>query len=360
MLEWHLNNFEQILAPAEASLALAVEVSDKRDSAIAKYFLAGALLARDEDNDPARCLLEQSFAEFQELNEPFWQARVFITLGYFLATPAKPNYDDLLLRSIQLARKAEERLTLADALSEYADWLFRNNHVNEAEKYVEESEMLYKLIGSENTSFNPFLFAEISWSRGDYQKAKSIYLELEQRFSLLGHESFKSGCSGKLGILAMEQGDLNLAREYLEEALAFERAAGWKSWTAFYLAELSNLLYQQGKLEEFKQNLRESISLKNYLRNYHKATLLMVTLGWLYFQEAKSSAYVMGVVHNYERESEFPDFPLKPLEKRYWDRAETYTRKTIGDAAFESAFDEGQKMSLDEALDMVLKTVEEM
>jgi transcriptional regulator with XRE-family HTH domain len=52
--------------------------------------------------------------------------------------------------------------------------------------------------------------------------------------------------------------------------------------------------------------------------------------------------------------------PLKPSEKRYCDRAETHARKTLGDAAFESVFAAGQKLSLDDALDLALKTVEEM
>ena len=40
--------------------------------------------------------------------------------------------------------------------------------------------------------------------------------------------------------------------------------------------------------------------------------------------------------------------------------AEAHARKVLGDAAFEVAFAEGQKMSLDEGLDLALKTVEEM
>jgi hypothetical protein len=65
----------------------------------------------------------------------------------------------------------------------------------------------------------------------------------------------------------------------------------------------------------------------------------------------------LGVVDDYEKES---DFPLTPSEKRYWGRAEVYAQKILGDAVFKSAFAEGQKMSLDEALDLALKTVEEM
>jgi predicted ATPase/DNA-binding XRE family transcriptional regulator len=360
MLEWHLNNWEQILEPAEESLALAVEVSDKRDIAIAKYFLAGALLARGEDNQPARSLLEQSFAELEELNEPFWLARVFLTLGYFLPTPAKLNYPYLLLRSLELARKAGERLTLAGALGEYADWLYRINQVEEAKKHAKESEKLYKEICSENSSLNSFLFAEIAWSNGDTQTARSLYMELEQRFRSLGVKSIRTACTGMLGLLAMDEGNLDDARLYLEKELLLLQESGSKSGIAVYLTELSNLFYRLEQLEEFKQNFRKSVSLKSYLDNFDRARILMIILGSLYAQKPGTSVCLMGIVHNYERECEFPDFPLKPLQKRYWGRAEAYARKRLGQLSFESAFAEGQKMSLDDGLELALKTVEEI
>jgi predicted ATPase/DNA-binding XRE family transcriptional regulator len=357
MLEWQLGNFEQILAPADESLALAMEVSDRRDIAIAKYFLAGALLARGEDNESTHSLLEQSFTEFQVLNEPFWRAQVFQTLGSFLTAPAKSKYSDLLLRSLELARKAGERLTLADALSEYADWLYRDNRVNEAMEYLKEAERLYGQIGVANISMNLFLVAEIAWSKGDYQKARSLYMSLEQHLSLLGIKFIRSRCIGMLGSLAMDEGDLDQARVYLEEALILQREFGSKPGVAIYLAELSNLFYLQGKLTEFKQNFRDSVALKNSLGKIDRAILLMIIHRSLYSQKPQSAACLMGVVDTYERESEFP---LKPLEKRYWDRAEAHGCRILGDAAFEAAFADGQEMSLDEGLDLALNVVEEM
>jgi tetratricopeptide (TPR) repeat protein len=357
MLQWQLNtNSEHLLAPAEASLKLALEGSDKRDIAIAKFFLAAALLGRQENGDPGRALLEQSFAEFQELNEPFWQARVFQALGYFLPMPAGSNYQDRLLWSIELARKAGERLVLADALLEYADWLVRANQINEAKKRVEESDRLYRQIGSENTSLSPFLFAEIAWSNGNTRKARSIYMELEQRFRLLGAQGFRSGCIGMLGLLAMEEGDLERAHIYLEEALTLARETGSKPGLAFYLVELSNLFYLQGNREQFKQNVRESFAFKSYFREFHKADFLMRMLGSLYFQKPESSAQLLGVINNHEK----LDLPRTPIEKRYCIRAEAHARKALGDAVFESAFTEGKKMSLDDALDLAIKMVEEM
>jgi len=44
--------------------------------------------------------------------------------------------------------------------------------------------------------------------------------------------------------------------------------------------------------------------------------------------------------------------------KRYCDRAEIYARKTLGETVFDSLFADGQKMSLDAARNLALKTLE--
>jgi hypothetical protein len=48
------------------------------------------------------------------------------------------------------------------------------------------------------------------------------------------------------------------------------------------------------------------------------------------------------------------------LRKRDYDRAEAHARKALGNEAFEIAFGEGQKLSLDQALDLALQTLDEL
>lgn len=348
-LEWQLGNFEQMLSPAQESLALASEASDKRDIAIARFCVGNALRLRGGDDELAHSLLEQSFAEFQALDEPFWQTQAFI----YLSSPSQAK----VRRRLELARAAGERLSLADALADYAEWLLRINRIQEATNYAEESDRLYKQIGSSNTSVNPLLFAEIAWSNGDFEKARSLYMELQERFSLLGERFWKARCMENLGRLAMEEGNLHEAQVYLEQALIMKREVEYKPVIASCLLYLSNLFYLQGNLEKFKQNFRESLSFRNYLDKFQKASILLIILGSLYLQKPESVAQLSGAIDLYQGNS---DFAFRPLDKRYAHRAETHARKSLGDVAFEAAFAEGQEMSLDEALDLALKTVKEM
>jgi len=346
---------EQILASAEESLALAAAASDRRDTAIARYYVGLALRMRGEVDDQASALMEQSYAEFRELNDLFWQARSYARLGFQLARQGKSSFREVCLKSLELARQAGERLTLADALTDYADWLVRNNQVHAARECAAESDRLYLEIGSESTSVNAALFAEIAWSQGDTRKSQALYMELRQRCSLLGVRSYSSLCTANLGLLAIEAGALDQARAYLEDALALAREAGWKLLIAFRLAELSNLFFLQGKLEQFKRSFRECLSLKSYLARHNKLYILMTILDSLYLAGPAISARLLGAIHYAESEH---DTPLRPVEKRHWKRVENRTRSALGEAAFESAFHSGQRMTLDEALDLALQTVE--
>jgi hypothetical protein len=81
-------------------------------------------------------------------------------------------------------------------------------------------------------------------------------------------------------------------------------------------------------------------------------------LRFLYLQKPERSARILGVINS--SEEEYDIVPVDPIRRRYCIQAEDQARESLGDSAFETAFAEGKKMSLDEALDLALKTVEEM
>jgi predicted ATPase/DNA-binding SARP family transcriptional activator len=352
-----LGNFEKALHPAQTALVLTLETSDKRDIAIAKLLMGWALRLRGEVDDQASVLLEQSFSEFQELNDLFWQAQSFPKLGFLLARQGKLQFYEVCLRYLELARRAGERRTLAKALSDNAYILISKNRLAEAMKCAKESDTLYEQLGSKHTGLNLSWYADIAWIQGDYQKAKSFYVELQDHYRWLGTKSNISMCMANLGLLAMEEDNLDEAQEYLERALSTAREVKWKFSIAFCLAELSNLFYLQGKLEAYKQNVRESLSFKNDIAESHNGYILTILIGSLYCYAPQVSARLLGVVTRFY-EGGYPYY--SPAEKQYYRRAETHVRKELSNAAFEAAFTEGQKMSVDEALELVLKTAEEM
>jgi hypothetical protein len=80
---------------------------------------------------------------------------------------------------------------------------------------------------------------------------------------------------------------------------------------------------------------------------------LLSLLDVLCIQEPARSAPIFGAIDSAQK-------ARGPLYKHRYERAKSCAHQTLGDAAFNSAFAEGQKMSLDEALELALKIVEEM
>ena len=132
---------------------------------------------------------------------------------------------------------------------------------------------------------------------------------------------------------------------------------GWEVHIALRLSELSSVYYRQGKLEEFKRAATQSLVLKGDIYTTLKPHLLITTLCSLCFQKPESSARLLGALDRYAGEY---DYPPGPLDMRSRDRAEAQARKSLGEAAFAAAFAEGQKLSLDEALDLASRAVAEI
>jgi tetratricopeptide (TPR) repeat protein len=339
---------------AEQSFILAQEVSDKRDIAIARYEVA-VVLHRNEEYENALSLMEQSYAEFQEIDDQFWQFNAYKSLSGIFERQGKLKFSERIIRILNFARIVGERKSLAEALWLYSEWLYDSNQLDEAMKYAMEADVLFKQIGS-NTSVASFFFAENAWLNGNYKEAESYYMEIQERYGLLGEKESRSFMIGNLGLLAMEQSNLDQAQAYIEEALVTARELADINFIARRLIELGIIFRLQGNMEKCRQNFRECASFTKMINPYAQRYILLLTVNYIVNQTLVISA-LLGVLDNSHKVN---GTPLGLRFKRYYDNAETLARKALGDAAFESAFADGQKMSLDEALDLALKSVEEI
>jgi predicted ATPase/DNA-binding XRE family transcriptional regulator len=357
-LEWHLGNFKQMLLPAQQSLLLASEAADKKDVAIARFYMGIALARQGEDYDRALSLLEQSVAELRALREEFWDAYFDSYLSELLAAQAQRKLHDRFVRSLALARKIGERVLLADVLSHYATWLFTVDQLEKARACAEEADRLFQQLGIRRPGERSFVLAAIAWLESDTQKARGIYTKMQERCSLLGEKHYRSISLSQLGLLAMEEGDLLRAQEYLEQGLLLSREAGSQVYSAMRLMELGNLFYLLGNKEAFRQNVREAFSLREYFLEGHKVLILEILLGPVYLGKPEDSVRILGAIAASETASDL--VPAEPITRLYCGRAKAHARNVLGDSAFEALLAEGQKMSLDEGLDLALKSVEEI
>jgi tetratricopeptide (TPR) repeat protein len=350
------DELEHARTSAELSLALAQESKDKMDIAIARFYVA-FISFQNYDNQYARPLAEQSLADFQELQDPFWVSRSYDLYGRIRVGLGEIKSSERILHKLELNRKAGERSNLGDALYIYAIWHYTYDRIDEARKYAEEAAVIWEQIGL-NPNDTSLVFALIAWSNGEYELAKRYYIETLDRCEVLGEKSQRPSALSALGLLEMEEGNLSRAQTYLEEALATTRELEFKPQIVYRLIELGNLLYLLGKTEEFKRNVREGILLASAFSAVNKSMALISSLNSTALRKRESSMYLLGAIYEFEKEHERQ---IRMFHKRFsYEEYETHARELFGEAAFESAFAEGQKMSLEEALDLALKTVEEM
>ena len=349
------DDIERMQTSAELSLSLAEKSTDKRDIAIAQFYVGFAFYRRNQIDD-ARSLMEQSLVEFREMNDSYWEVYAFMQLGYLPDVQGMFKRDAWILQSLELARKAEERLNLADALRLYSDLCFRSNRFNEGVKYLEEADLLYKQMGNRSNATTVAL-AMNAWLNGDYKKAKSLLVELQEHLGLLGEQEHRSQVISRLGWLALEQGNLEQAQAYFEEALATARDLQNQHYIVCRLAEMSTVFYLKGNIDQYKEHLKKGILLVKVLSTNTKLYFLLVVLDSIHLQEPETTALILGAISAFES---YNLYTIGPWEKRFYDRAELHSREVLSHVAFESVFEKGKKVSLDQTLDLIWKTVEEI
>ena len=352
----NLDNREKMKTSAEASLALCEEGTDFRDTAIARHWV-GRALNRFDDPERALSLLEQSLEEFRNLNDIYWEAVTAYSITLVSIGKVQQSLGDKILQSLELARIAVERLLLAQALDSRATLAFWNGELDEAEKYTMESEALYDQIGYKAKTG----LINLGWlahARNDYQRAKMFYTQAKELLELIGEKITKSSAIGLLAMVARDEGDLKRAQSLIKEALQIDREVGSKHMTGIALTMLGQVQFLLGNFEESKRNFIEGISLvKDLNSHYAKTESLLNFCGAYAGLQSKVVIQVLGFLHSYYTNTLKETF--FPLVKREVDGAIAKARQHLSEADFTLAWAEGENMTIDQAIDLALKVVEE-
>jgi predicted ATPase/DNA-binding XRE family transcriptional regulator len=356
-LAQNLDDLERMKDSAELSLGLAREGLDQKDIAVARFYVGNSLRRRGDDEN-ARQLIMESLARFQELEDPYWEVYSYNVLNIIRLRQEDLRLTDesRFMVALEIAREAGERSNLAEALLSYSRWLIIFNRVHDAQKYTEEVDSLLNQLGS-NLGSTSQLLAEIAFLNNDYEEARWFFTEAQARFGLLGEKNQRSSIMEDLGHLEMEQDNLYQAQAYLTEALMTAKEINKRASIAPRLVKLGITFYLQGKIEECKQYFRECMPLAKGLRRFRKINILILIVHYINIPNVEDSVSILGAINSSQRKNERP---IDPLQKRYYDRIINRALALLGEVRFNSAFAEGQKKSLDDALNLAFKIVEEL
>jgi tetratricopeptide (TPR) repeat protein len=192
---------------------------------------------------------------------------------------------------------------------------------------------------------------------GEYERAETLYLDLRERHNILGEKNYRLLTTRTLGQLAMEMGEIDKAKGYFEEAIKIGGELEGNMRIALCLALLCNTIFWDGDEEKFRQLVDEGARMVKSSPKLGKRDFLLFLLKAFHAYDPRSTAIILGAL-KYSEEGTL--VPIWKWDKRFMDRAEAGSREVLGEAAFESAFADGQKMSFDDALDLVLKSLDDV
>lgn len=163
--------------------------------------------------------------------------------------------------------------------------------------------------------------------------------------------SYSSSTLSNLGFAAHGLGNLALARDRFEQALAGFRSAGNIGGLIRALQHSASLARDEGDMERALSHYRESLTLALDSGDERIAAAAFAGIATIAatFSEYESAASLFGVAKALRARSGSPIVSV-PFDRDAYARAEALSRACLGDAAYERAWAHGQSLSLSQAL----------
>ncbi len=304
--EQHMfQNFASAHSAAQECLALYKACNDKPGEVDA-LTLMGSIL--HSEGVPDMEVLQRALSLSQLLNDPWRQALVLDRMS-FVEHDYQRRIDDLK-KAIQFYRKAGDLQSVAACLSGLGKLQALSGEFDASQRNLEEMMELNRQLGTEIGMTNAaIVLSRIEATKGTFGKARFL---LEERISV--HEEFGNRTAylwtrAQLGHLLSRQGELNQAHEIFAKTIQEFFRDKSEIGVAFTLEGMSGVYVAEGQPE-------------------HAARLI----GW-----ADATRKRVGDKR-----------PL--LEQADVDKIIAACLAKMGEVAFSDAYDNGQKMALDEVV----------
>ncbi|HZU69517.1 MAG TPA: tetratricopeptide repeat protein [Ktedonobacteraceae bacterium] len=295
-------------------------------------YRSGLVAYRKNDYPLARSLVEESLAVFRKLGNQEDLAYPLLGLGIVAVGQRKiEEARPLLEESLTLFRKSGHKEGMAFALLYLGYALFVQKEVTPASSAAEESLALFsELHHKEGSAQALHLLSQALLYQGEYSRARSL---LEEALGLFREIEDKHGIATSLlrlaQIYAVSQGDLTTSGLLIEESLTLARELNDQGLLASCLEEVANLTAIQGvgEIEGTILQVAPSPGISG------EALLRAVQL----WGAAEALRAAIGG-------------PLPSSELADHEHRVTAVRAQLGEQAFAQAWEEGRRMTPEQAL----------
>jgi tetratricopeptide (TPR) repeat protein len=352
-------------ALAEEALAISRELGDKRG-------MAGALLALaviPDDPEKRRPLLEESRALFEEVGDTGNLGRVLYQFAHM--ADWQGDYQSahrFLTESLEKLEQAGDIGAAALCLTDLGQEARTAGNDDAARSYFERGLALSKQVGVKwLIAANLLLLAEVTWRPDNPTGARPM---LEEALRIRRETGDPSGVADTLLDLAqvsLAAGDANGTRALLEETRNVMRKLDPDPYAE------ARLLRLQGRVAQIERDLRmavrlyrESLFVKPRESEHSEFAPARVACALAAIAEVEATHGEPGTTP--ERVArllgaaralfEVGGFPLRYGERVDYERRLVLVREALGEEEFEKAWQEGQAMSMEEAVAYALEEAE--
>jgi predicted ATPase/DNA-binding XRE family transcriptional regulator/Tfp pilus assembly protein PilF len=301
-------------------------------------------------------LREHCLSLFRELGDKFGAAQCLL----FIAGYARVKGDLERARAIEeehlaLRKEIGDKDGIAMAQAYLGLTVLRQGDAQQARELYEESLAGFREVGNIY-----FLGQALSWlsgiaqEQGNHEQAARLLQEGLTLAQNVGDVTMVANRFDDLGQLARTHGDYKLATKRFNEALIMSREAGYKFGISSALRGLGRVAQSQEDYIAARSFYSEAIVLSQEISNSLTVALNLAAFATLAAAQNKPELTVRLVG---AAEAQIPSirFEMFTKERAEYDQAVAAARAALGEETFIVAWEDGQKMTLDEAVSYALK-----
>ena len=273
-----------------------------------------------------------------------------------LTTTARRTSDDLEV-SIQLGETGLQFAPTAGPDSYYTSLLFetlcdsltRSGRFDEAEAYAKEGYKLCIQRGDQmcaNYLLDQMSFLAIMQNQlAEARRYAEKCLNSSRQFKMLVSEHL---AIEKLIIIAVTEGNFDLAEEYVMDRLELSRNANLPYYLAGSLLYMGHIQIDQGRYPEALPYLLESAFLFQKIEDrFFTAAVLSLLAKWVWHEEKDFTNAARWLACALTAQGHQMNTPISDA---YWASFKADLEAGMGEESFAKAWAEGQKLSVDEAM----------
>jgi len=349
-----LDEVEVMKTSAESALMLCEEMKDSWGIAYSRVLLTAAQLLLTGNSKASKTLLEQSLNEFRSLGDIWGESFVLLWLEE-VQNELPENKERIIAR----ARLCGDHDLVAKLLAEYATSFLLKNEWEQAEKMAQEAEHLFAENGSSSWIWARLIHVQVLFGRGNLGQAKAEGQQLIEHCHRTGDRAIQAWSLHLLGLMAEIDNDLQSAVEYEQKSLELLQETGAPMYIALGF-NLARLKYRQGDNLPAKQHLRESIEFMTHddvKLNWIGYAFCHIG-GFLVERKSKVAVQFLSLINVLSKTHPFRTWDA--FNKPHFDHFLSTARVEFSQDEFASAWETGAKMTMEEALHLVLKMQAEL